>query len=194
MMNSKRMRCRELWDRCPRRPTGCRCTPGPAAPSRRTPRCVVRGPATHCRRRLHREPAAIPRPTRGTTTIAAMTTLGCFVCVGTALATAPAAQLFAHQPRCPTCDVVLHDDRRGSERRASDRHQAKAGMPTRKNRRVAGHRRTQRRYVVSTTLPDVPRNDMGVPAPTPTEQLRLQTGTSYEETASGVPVIAAPEQ
>ena len=67
-------------------------------------------------------------------------------------------------------------------------------MPTRKNRRVAGRRRTQRRYVVSTTLPDVPRNDMGVPAPTPTEQLRLQTGTSYEETASGVPVIAAPEQ
>jgi len=53
---------------------------------------------------------------------------------------------------------------------------------------------SQRRYVVSQILPNVKWNDMSVLAPTPTEQLSLQTCTSYQETAPRFLVIAVPEQ
>ena len=51
----------------------------------------------------------------------------------------------------------------------------------------------QRTYVVSKILPDVPWNDMAVLAPTPHEQLTLQTCTSYEQTAPRFVVIAVPQ-
>jgi len=53
---------------------------------------------------------------------------------------------------------------------------------------------SQRRYLVSQILPKVPWNDMSVLAATPTEQLTLQTCTSYQETAPRFLVIAVPEQ
>jgi LPXTG-site transpeptidase (sortase) family protein len=53
---------------------------------------------------------------------------------------------------------------------------------------------SQRRYVVSQIRPNVTWNDMSVLAPTPTEQLTLQTCTSYQETAPRFLVIAVPEQ
>jgi sortase A len=53
---------------------------------------------------------------------------------------------------------------------------------------------SQRRYVVSQLLPKVTWNDMSVLAPTPTEQLTLQTCTSYQPTAPRFVVIAVPEQ
>ena len=53
---------------------------------------------------------------------------------------------------------------------------------------------SQRRYVVSEIRPKVVWNDMSVLAPTPTEQLTLQTCTSYQDTAPRFVVIAVPEQ
>jgi LPXTG-site transpeptidase (sortase) family protein len=53
---------------------------------------------------------------------------------------------------------------------------------------------SQRRYVVSQILPKVPWNDMSILAPTPTEQLTLQTCTAYVNTAPRFVVIAVPEQ
>jgi LPXTG-site transpeptidase (sortase) family protein len=53
---------------------------------------------------------------------------------------------------------------------------------------------SQRRYLVWKILPDVRWNDMSVLAPTPTEQLTLQTCTSYQYTAPRFLVIAVPEQ
>ena len=53
---------------------------------------------------------------------------------------------------------------------------------------------SQRRYVVSEIRPKVVWNDMSVLAPTPTEQLTLQTCTSYQQTAPRFLVIAIPEQ
>jgi LPXTG-site transpeptidase (sortase) family protein len=53
---------------------------------------------------------------------------------------------------------------------------------------------SQRRYVVSRILPAVRWNDMSVLDPTPTEQLTLQTCTTYEQTAPRFLVIAIPEQ
>jgi LPXTG-site transpeptidase (sortase) family protein len=53
---------------------------------------------------------------------------------------------------------------------------------------------SQRRYVVSKILPGVPWNDMSVLDPTPTEQLSLQTCTSYQMTAPRFMVLAVPEQ
>jgi sortase A len=53
---------------------------------------------------------------------------------------------------------------------------------------------SQRRYVVSQILPKVTWNDMSVLAPTPTEQLTLQTCIAYQQTAPRFVVIAVPEQ
>jgi LPXTG-site transpeptidase (sortase) family protein len=52
---------------------------------------------------------------------------------------------------------------------------------------------SQRRYVVSEILPKVTWDDMSVLQPTPTEQLSLQTCTSYQPTAPRFLVIAVPE-
>lgn len=49
-----------------------------------------------------------------------------------------------------------------------------------------------RTYVVTKILPKVAWNDMQVVAPTPQEQLTLQTCTSYQETAPRFLVIAVP--
>lgn len=51
---------------------------------------------------------------------------------------------------------------------------------------------TQRTYVVTKIMPKVAWNDMALLAPTPHEQLTLQTCTSYEETAPRFVVIAVP--
>jgi sortase A len=51
---------------------------------------------------------------------------------------------------------------------------------------------TERVYEVSEIRPRVAWNDMSVIAPTPTEQLSLQTCTSYENTAPRFLVIAVP--
>jgi LPXTG-site transpeptidase (sortase) family protein len=51
---------------------------------------------------------------------------------------------------------------------------------------------SQRRYVVSRIRPSVRWNDMSVLDPTPTEQLTLQTCTSYQVTAPRFIVIAVP--
>lgn len=53
---------------------------------------------------------------------------------------------------------------------------------------------SQRRYIVWKILPDVRWNDMSVLAPTPTEQLTLQTCTSYQPTSPRFLVIAIPAQ
>jgi len=53
---------------------------------------------------------------------------------------------------------------------------------------------SQRPYVVSRILPKVTWNDMSVLAATPTEELTLQTCTSYQYTAPRFLVIAVPEQ
>ncbi len=52
---------------------------------------------------------------------------------------------------------------------------------------------SQRTYVVTQVLPDVAWNDMALLAPTPDEQLTLQTCTSYEQTAPRFVVIAVPQ-
>ena len=49
---------------------------------------------------------------------------------------------------------------------------------------------SQRTYVVTKIMPKVAWNDMALLAPTPHEQLTLQTCTSYEETAPRFVVIA----
>lgn len=49
-----------------------------------------------------------------------------------------------------------------------------------------------RRYTVTKILADVAWNDLSVLDPTPTEQLTLQTCTSYEDTAPRFVVIAEP--
>ncbi len=49
-----------------------------------------------------------------------------------------------------------------------------------------------RRYTVTKILADVAWNDLSVLDPTPTEQLTLQTCTSYEDTAPRIVVIAEP--
>ena len=51
---------------------------------------------------------------------------------------------------------------------------------------------TTRRYVVSEVLPKVPYNALQYVGPTPTEQLTLQTSTSYTATAPRFIVIALP--
>jgi len=51
---------------------------------------------------------------------------------------------------------------------------------------------SQSRYVVSRIRPNVRWNDMSVLDPTSTEQLTLQTCTSYEVTAPRFLVIAVP--
>ncbi len=52
---------------------------------------------------------------------------------------------------------------------------------------------SQRTYVVSTIMPKVAWDDMQLLAPTPHEQLTLQTCTSYEQTAPRFVVIAVPQ-
>ena len=52
---------------------------------------------------------------------------------------------------------------------------------------------TTRTYVVSKVLPKVPWNDVSYLNPTPTEQLTLQTSTSYYATAPRFVVIALPQ-
>ncbi len=52
---------------------------------------------------------------------------------------------------------------------------------------------TTRTYVVSKVLPRVPWNDVAYLNPTPTEQLTLQTSTSYYATAPRFVVIAVPQ-
>lgn len=52
---------------------------------------------------------------------------------------------------------------------------------------------TTRTYVVTKVLPDVPWNDVAYLNPTPTEQLTLQTSTSYYATAPRFVVIAVPK-
>ena len=51
---------------------------------------------------------------------------------------------------------------------------------------------TTRTYVVTKVLPNVPWNAVQYLAPTPTEQLTLQTCTSYYETAPRFIIIAVP--
>ena len=51
---------------------------------------------------------------------------------------------------------------------------------------------TQRTYVVDKVLPKVPWDAVQYLQPTPTEQLTLQTSTSYYETAPRFVVIAHP--
>ena len=51
---------------------------------------------------------------------------------------------------------------------------------------------TARRYIVTQVLPKVPWNAMEYVAPTPTEQLTLQTSTSYHPTSPRFIVIAVP--
>lgn len=51
---------------------------------------------------------------------------------------------------------------------------------------------TDRRYVVTVVKPKVPWNALEYLAPTPTEQLTLQTSTSYTATAPRFIVIAEP--
>ena len=53
---------------------------------------------------------------------------------------------------------------------------------------------SQRRYLVSQIRPKVQWNDMSVLSATPSEQLTLQTCTSYQPTAPRFLVIAVPEQ
>ena len=53
---------------------------------------------------------------------------------------------------------------------------------------------SERRYVVSQIRPNVTWDDMSVLAPTSTEELTLQTCTSYQYTAPRFLVIAIPEQ
>ncbi|MBF6606028.1 MAG: sortase [Chloroflexi bacterium] len=52
---------------------------------------------------------------------------------------------------------------------------------------------TKRTYVVRKVLPDVPWDDVSYLNPTPTEQLTLQTSTSYYATAPRFVVIAVPQ-
>ena len=52
---------------------------------------------------------------------------------------------------------------------------------------------TTRTYVVSKVLPKVPWDDVAYLNPTPTEQLTLQTSTSYYATAPRFVVIAVPQ-
>ena len=52
---------------------------------------------------------------------------------------------------------------------------------------------TTRNYVVTKVLPKVPWNDVAYLDPTPTEQLTLQTSTSYYATAPRFVVIALPQ-
>jgi LPXTG-site transpeptidase (sortase) family protein len=52
---------------------------------------------------------------------------------------------------------------------------------------------TSRNYVVTEVLPKVPWDAMAYLAPTPTEQLSLQTSTSYYSTAPRFVVIAVPQ-
>jgi len=52
---------------------------------------------------------------------------------------------------------------------------------------------TTRTYVVTKVLPNVPWNDVSYLNPTPTEQLTLQTSTSYYATAPRFVVIAFPQ-
>jgi LPXTG-site transpeptidase (sortase) family protein len=52
---------------------------------------------------------------------------------------------------------------------------------------------SQRTYVVTEIMPKVAWDDMALLAPTPHEQLTLQTCTSYEETAPRFIVIAVPQ-
>ena len=52
---------------------------------------------------------------------------------------------------------------------------------------------SQRTYVVSKIMPKVAWDDMALLAPTPHEQLTLQTCTSYEQTAPRFVVIAVPQ-
>src|SRR5664279_238733 len=52
---------------------------------------------------------------------------------------------------------------------------------------------TTRTYVVSKVLPKVPWDDVAYLNPTPTEQLTLQTSTSYYATAPRFVVIALPQ-
>lgn len=52
---------------------------------------------------------------------------------------------------------------------------------------------TSRRYVVTKILPKVPYDAVSYLAPTPTEQLTLQTCTSYYPTAPRFVVIAVPQ-
>lgn len=52
---------------------------------------------------------------------------------------------------------------------------------------------TERTYVVTTVLPKVPWNAVQYIEPTPTEQLTLQTSTSYGPTAPRFIVIALPK-
>jgi LPXTG-site transpeptidase (sortase) family protein len=52
---------------------------------------------------------------------------------------------------------------------------------------------TTRTYVVTKVLPKVPWDDMAYLNPTPTEQLTLQTSTSYYATAPRFVVIAVPQ-
>jgi len=51
----------------------------------------------------------------------------------------------------------------------------------------------QRTYLVTEIMPKVPWDDMALLAPTPHEQLTLQTCTSYQETAPRFVVIAVPQ-
>ena len=52
---------------------------------------------------------------------------------------------------------------------------------------------TTRTYIVTKVLPKVPWNDVSYLDPTPTEQLTLQTSTSYYATAPRFVVIAVPQ-
>jgi LPXTG-site transpeptidase (sortase) family protein len=52
---------------------------------------------------------------------------------------------------------------------------------------------TKRTYIVSKVLQEVPWNDVSYLNPTPTEQLTLQTSTSYYATAPRFVVIALPQ-
>ena len=51
---------------------------------------------------------------------------------------------------------------------------------------------TQRTYIVDTVLPKVPWDALQYTAPTPTEQLTLQTSTSYHPTSPRFIAIAHP--
>jgi ribosomal protein S27AE len=75
-----------------------------------------------------------------------MPRLACFKCGRTLWATAPLAQLFAEERRCPRCGAALSDDRRLEERRIISRRQVKVGgSPTGEERRGDERRLVQRR-------------------------------------------------
>jgi hypothetical protein len=75
-----------------------------------------------------------------------MPRLACFSCGRTLWATAPLAELFAEERRCPRCGAPLSTDRRTYDRRQFDRRAPKSlGSPTGVERRVADRRMGPRR-------------------------------------------------